>query len=331
LVEASISELKNEFKDSHEPSYPLQFPIPYLIQKHLTRVASAFPLKWEVNHKYGVSCKEIEGKPWKRLKHWRKGRQLEEAIEEAFVQKLGFILKESPEALEAGQLFRNCCYKNNGYGADFIVKLPKDILVLIEAKVRRKYLEPSDIIKSVLPRFYDLDPHHKYVWLLPYWGRISDEAKDLLWKHNIILILIPFNLSLQIKLTPKIKDRLSSYIAARIQDLMTMFTSAQSLEELRDSESHVEDIEDVEVGVDYDVFGYYYDYSSKEKDCAYEYYFDKKPLSSPSFDHNVGRQYRRLKNQMHMYRILTGDVESTRWKNIWNVYKQIKNCEWLRP
>lgn len=330
MVEASISELENEFKDSHKPSYPLQFPISYLIQKHLTRVTSSSPLKWEVNHKYGVSCKEIEGKPWKRLKHWRKGRQLEEAIEEAFVEKLGFILKESPEALGIGQLFRNCCYENNGYGADFIVKLPNDSMALIEAKVRRKYLEPSDIIKSALPRFYDLDPHHKYVWLLPYWGKISDEAKDLLWKHDIILITIPFSPSLQTKLTPEMKGQLSSYIAARIQDLMAMFTSVKKCRVKGDTEV-VEELDYRVNRVDHGVFNSYYDYLGTKKEYVYEYYFDKKPPSSPNFDHNVRRQYRRLKNQMHIYRILTGDVESTRWKNIWNVYQQKKNYEWLRP
>lgn len=286
MVEAHVSELESEFKVSHKPSHPLQFPLTYLIQKHLTRVKSFFPLKWEVNHKYGVSCKEIEGKPWKRLKHWRKGRQLEEAIEEAFVQKLKFLLSESPEALEVGQLFRNCCYKNNGYGADFIVKLTEDIMVLIEAKVRRKYLEPSDIIKSVLPRFYDLDPHHKYIWILPYWGEISYEAKDLLWKHDIVLILIPFDLSLQSKLAPKMKDRLSSYMAARIRDLMAMFTPI--------AESHVKDIKYVEVCVDRDVSGFSYDHSSKEKEYAYEHYSTEKSLLSPDFDYNVERQYRYL-------------------------------------
>ena len=216
---------QGEYNSSHSSALKLKFPIVHLINKHLQRLSSSVPLRWQLENSVGLVCDYICGKPKKRVARWRKGRLLEEAIEDAAV-RIGFSIAKDPEKLGPSQIFYNCCYENNGYGADFILKFSEDVPAILEAKVRKGYLEPTDIMRSVLPRFYDLDPRHEELWLLVYWGRISNGANDLLWKHDVVLILMPFGVSLQNEIGPTMRDRLSAYIAARIQDLMSMFTTS---------------------------------------------------------------------------------------------------------
>jgi hypothetical protein len=218
-------EAQGEYNSSHSSTLKLKFPIVYLIYKHLQRLSSSVPLRWRLENSVGLVCDYISGEPKKRVARWRKGRLLEEATEDAAV-RIGFSIVKDPEKLGPSQIFYNCCYENNGYGADFILKFSENIPAILEAKVRKGYLEPTDIMRSVLPRFYDLDPRHEELWLLLYWGRISNGAKDLLWKHNVVLILMPFEVSLQNEITPAMRDRLSAYIAARIRDLMSVFTTS---------------------------------------------------------------------------------------------------------
>jgi len=216
---------QEEYNSSHGKTSKLKFPVVNLISQHLERLSSEEPLKWQLDNSLGLICNSTSSKPKKRLAHWRKGRLLEEATEDA-ANRIGFSVANNPEKLEPRQIFYNCCYENNGYGADFILNLSEDIPALLEAKVRKGYLEPTDIMRSVLPRFYDLDPKHEELWLLVYWGRISNEAEELLWKHNVVLILIPFDVSLQSEITNAMRDRLSAYIAARMLDLMALFTTS---------------------------------------------------------------------------------------------------------
>jgi hypothetical protein len=291
---------QDEYNSSHRPALKLKFPIVHLINKYLQRLSSSVPLRWRIENTAGVVCDDISGEPRKRLKHWRKGRLLEEAIENGAV-RLGLGIASDPEKLEPMQIFRNCCYENNGYGADFILRFSEDVPAIVEAKVRKGYLEPSDIKRSLLSRFYDLDPRHEELWLLVYWGRVSNEAKDLLWKHEVVLILVPFEVSLQNEITPVMRDRLSAYIAARMRDLMSMFTTLETRQACSNVSGSVSacccasirKCNDGELNKSHCLNMF----------CPH-YYID---FSVPSldFNHNAGREYRRQFNEMDEQQVLS--------------------------
>lgn len=315
---ALLSRVISEFKDFQEPKHPLKYPMIYLINQYLPKVDSSFPIKWEVNDNEGLILKDIEGYPRKRLQHWKKGRHLEEAGKEAF-EKLSFETIESPEGLKPKQIYHNSCYKNNGYGADDIARFLDHLEVLIEYKVRREYLKPSDIKKHVLPRYYDIDQGRPTLRVLVHWGLISLEARELLMIHNITLILIPFDLTFQEKLSPtgdldpQINKMLVGYLYKAFKGLMTMFTTAEQ-----------DDVEDCDVDFVKLAKGCiaYCDVDNEE--CS-KVFSDGFSSSSSNFSHNVEPLHRRWETEMREYRLLIGYDSPIiiRQRNIWREYQII--------
>ena len=298
-----------------------KYPLLHLISKTNKKLTSASPLRW-TTEKDGLTHHPI------KQKLWHKGEPLEGCIKTAF-QRLSFCKATTPENLDHKEVYKNCNYQQNGYGADFITHN-----TLIEAKLRSSYLTPKDFYLNALPRFLDLDPYHRMNWLLILWGRISLHTRAIIKQHGIKLIVIPFAIDNRTFPSKTLRHKATAYIAEQLK-LMALFTIV--------SKPLVGD-----VGC---CVGYEYSFYLKEFYQSYQDYFSS---SSSDFSHNFGGHHRRWAIEMQQYRLLTRDMENPeatkqrnvkreyrirmgydtpeliRQRNIWNEYQQIKQSDWLR-
>ena len=291
-----------DYKLSHGFDYPLLF---LLNQQRNKLNKSSPPQRWTINHR------SFSHHPIKKTS-WEIGRILEECIANA-LEAIGFSEKDSPENLSQKEFYQNCCYKNNGYGADFIGRN-----FWIEAKYRNKYLDQLDFYRNALPRFLDLDEQNTsqqdMMEILVVWGKVSKKTICYIKKHGVFLIVIPFSTPGEGVSLKDLQQLATAYIAERLKETMIMFTICQ----------HDCIFEDCVNDDDYYSYMYQLYHSLTEDDNTY--YFDP---SSTNFYPNTEPLNRCRQNQMEVYYQMVTPVPpwTIRWLNQLEVFKQIQHEE----